>query len=489
MFELETLFLTLSTLIIISILISRLSNNIGVPVLLLFLAIGMLAGSEGPGGIYFNDPQLAQNIGITSLVLILFSGGLGSEWKHVKPVLWPAVSLSTLGVLVTTTAVGCFTTWLFDLPWHISLLLGAIVASTDAAAVFSIIGARNIKIKGNITPLLELESGSNDPMAVFLTITLLEITTAKESSYLAMAGDFLLEMGIGLALGLLLGKAIVFLINRLKFPIEGLYPVFVFASAFFVYALTAMVHGSGFLAVYVAGMMVGSANIVHKKNIFRFFDGTAWVSQILMFITLGLLVFPSHILPAIKTEFLISLFLIFIARPLGVFVSLIPFQYTIKEKAFISWVGLRGAVPIILATFPMIAGIPEAQWIFNVVFFIVLTSALFQGWSIPWVANLLKLNAPPSKLITMPSEFNNLDQTNRTLIKLTVPDSDLFCYKPLVEVKALKGSLIISVKRETNYFVPSGGSTLEPGDEIQALVDDDKIDELVAVVNQQLSAH
>ena len=236
--------------------------------------------------------------------------------------------------------------------------------------------------------MLELESGSNDPMAVFLTISMIEIIWSSEVSYGALAIKFLMEMGIGLVMGLILGKAIVFIINRLRIQIEGLYQVFVFAAAFFVYASTNMIHGSGFLAVYIAGMVVGNHNIVHKKNVFRFFDGMAWIAQVVMFLTLGLLVYPSHVWFQFRTELSISVFLIFIARPLGVFISLIPFKYSFKEKLFISWVGLRGAVPIILATFPLLAGIEEAQWIFNVVFFIVITSALLQGWSIPIVLKL-----------------------------------------------------------------------------------------------------
>ena len=482
MIDLETLLLGFSTLILISIFIARLSNNLGVPVMLLFLGIGMLAGSEGPGGIYFNDAELAQYIGITALVFILFSGGLSTHWKVVKPVLWPSLSLATVGVACTAASVALFTTYVFHVPPLISLLLGSIVASTDAAAVFSIIGARNIRIKGNITPLLELESGSNDPMAVFLTISLIHLITAKEASYLAFAIDFIKEMGIGLVMGLFLGQSIVFIINRLKIPIEGLYQVFVFAAAFFVYSSTAMIHGSGFLAVYIAGIIVGNNNIVHKKNIFRFFDGMAWVAQIVMFLTLGLLVFPSHILPSFKTELFVSLFLIVVARPLGVFISLIPFKYSFNEKLFISWVGLRGAVPIILATFPLLAGIPEAQWIFNVVFFIVLTSALLQGWTIPFVTKILKLSDTKTSLVSSPTEFNHLDDVDRERINLIIPDLESFRNKAIVSIKPLQGCLIITVKRGDTYFVPSGGTVLHAGDELQALVEKSKVDELKALV-------
>ncbi|ABG59108.1 potassium/proton antiporter [Cytophaga hutchinsonii] len=480
--NLEELLLGFSTLILISIFIARISNNLGVPVLLLFLGIGMLAGSEGAGGMAFDDTRLAQSIGITSLVFILFSGGLSTHWHIVKPVLFPAISLATLGVVVTAGSVAIFAHYVFDVSLLVSLLLGSIVASTDAAAVFSIIGARNIKIKGNITPLLELESGSNDPMAVFLTITMIEIIQMPDISFGQLALQFLMEMGIGLGMGLLLGKGIVFIINRLKIPIEGLYQVFVFASAFFVYASTNLIHGSGFLAVYVAGMVVGNHNIVHKKNVFRFFDGMAWVAQIVMFLTLGLLVFPSHILTAFKTELSISLFLIILARPLGVFISLIPFKFSFKEMLFISWVGLRGAVPIILATFPLLAGVAEAQWIFNVVFFIVITSALLQGWTIPFVLDLLHLKDTHKPFITSPTEFNHLDEVDRVRINMIVPDNATFNNQSIVSIKALQGCLIITVKRGDTYFVPSGGTVLQSGDYLQALVSKSKVEELQSIL-------
>jgi len=484
MFNLEILLLGFSTLILISIFIARVSNNLGVPVMLLFLGIGMLAGSEGPGGIHFNDAGLAQHIGITALIFILFSGGLSTHWKVVKPVLWPSLSLATIGVLITAFSVAGFTYFVFNVPVLISLLLGSIVASTDASAVFSIIGARKIRIKGNITPLLELESGSNDPMAVFLTVSLIQLVGSKEASYSLLAVDFVKEMGIGLIMGLTLGRSIVFIINRLSISIEGLYQVFVFAAAFFIYSSTTMIHGSGFLAVYIAGIVVGNYNIVHKKNIFRFFDGMAWVAQIIMFLTLGLLVFPSHIIPSFKTELIISLFLIIIARPLGVFIALFPFHYSIREKLFISWVGLRGAVPIILATFPLLAQIQESYWIFNVVFFIVITSALLQGWTIPFITRKLNLSDSSKSLISSPTEFSHLDDVDRERINLIIPDTPAFHNRPIVSIKALQGCLIITVKRGDTYFVPSGGTELRGGDELQALVEKDKIEELKALVIQ-----
>jgi cell volume regulation protein A len=373
----------------------------------------------------------------------------------------------------------------FKLPLFVSLLLGSIVASTDAAAVFSIIGARNLKLKGNITPLLELESGSNDPMAVFLTISFLSLITGDITNLWMLGLNFVLEMGIGLLLGVVLGKLMVQFINWVKFPIEGFYTVFVLAAAISVYSLTALLHGSGFLAVYIAGIVLNHHNFVFKKNIFRFFDGLAWLSQIAMFLTLGLLVFPSQILPAIKTELIISFFLIFIARPIGVFISLIGSEFKMKEKFFISWVGLRGAVPIILATFPMIVGIREAQWIFNVVFFIVITSAFLQGWSIPWIASWLRLDMPANKKLNIVTEFGNLDETNRALVDFIIPENSTLVKKPIVEIPELKGILIVTVKREKHYFVPSGGTILETGDELQMLVANEKLDSLKLVFERK----
>ncbi len=477
--NIDTLLLFISVLIIVSIIIAKISNNIGVPIMLLFIGVGMMAGSEGPGNIYFDDAELTQNIGIIALVFILFSGGLDTKWKHVKHILKPAISLSTLGVLITTISIGAFVHYIFDIDWLVGLLLGAVVSSTDAAAVFSIISTRNINLKGGIKPLLELESGTNDPMAVFLTISLIELITIKEFSIWSLTIDFVLEMGVGLAAGLLLGKLYVLLINKIRFPIEGFYTVFTLAFAMFIYSLTTSLQGSGFLAVYVGGLMVSNNDIVHKKSIFRFFDGIAWLSQIGMFLTLGLLVYPSELIKGFSVEILIALFLILFARPLGVFTSLAFSSYQWREKLFISLVGLRGAVPIILATFPLLANIKEAGWIFNIVFFIVLTSALLQGWPMPFLARWLGLDAPYVKKIKSPIEFSEYEESNMKLINLKISDRNTaYLKKSIVQLPELKGSLIVTVFRDEKYFVPTGGTILEPNDTIQVLADNEKAEQL-----------
>lgn len=479
----ETWLLSLSALVVISILIAKFSNNIGVPVMLLFLGVGMLAGSEGPGGLYFDDPETSQWVGIVALIFILFTGGLETKWKDVKPVLAPSLSLATLGVVITAFLVALFTVYVFHVDWPIGLLLGAIVSSTDAAAVFSIIGARNIKLKGNVTPLLEMESGSNDPMAVFLTITLVEWIIGKHFHWTSLLIDFVLEMGLGLVMGLLMGRLFVWIVNKLSFQIDAFYLVVSLAFSVFIYAITAKLHGSGFFAVYVAGLVVGNEQIVHRKSILRFFDGIAWLSQISMFLTLGLLVFPSQVFSGVKIELAIALFLIFIARPIGVFLAMIKSGFSNKEKLFISWVGLRGAVPIILATFPMLAGIKEANWIFNVVFFIVLTSALLQGWPIPWLAKKMDIIAPSVRKVQSPIEFSDFADSPMKLADFTIPaNKEEFIGKSLVQIAELKGALVVMVLRGDHYFVPSGGTVIEKGDKIQVLADDQKLGQLGKVL-------
>jgi cell volume regulation protein A len=473
--HIETLLLSLSLLILISILIAKISRNIGIPILILFIGVGMLAGSEGPGQIAFDNLEVAQSVGIISLIFILFTGGLETKWSSVQPILLSSLSLSTLGVLITTFTVGTFVHFAFHISFLPSLLMGAVISSTDAAAVFSILSFRKLNLKGNVKPLLESESGTNDPMAVFLTISLVELIKIKSTTIAGIAGFFVLQMCLGFLIGIGGGRLMVSLINRLRFPVEGFYTVFAIAFAVLIYSLTATLQGSGFLAVYIAGIIVGNNQVVLKKSLFRLFDGLAWLAQIGMFLTLGLLVFPSHLLPVMKTGILISLFLIFIARPLSVFVSLYFSSFNWKEKTLISWVGLRGAVPIILATFPLLAGVKEAGWIFNVVFFIVLTSALLQGWTTPFAAKILHLDAPADQHISHPIEFNTSQDINMKLVNLTLPDKNPAITKSLVEIAVLKGSLVILISRGGHYFVPSGGTILEAGDVLQVLAEKEKI--------------
>lgn len=353
----------------------------------------MLAGSEGIGGIYFNNPEITQFIGIAALVFILFSGGMDTKWDEVKPILWRGMTLSTVGVLITAVTVGLFINWITGFSFMESLLIGAIVSSTDAAAVFSIFKSRGKRaLKNNIEPILELESGTNDPMAYFLTTTLIFLILNPTTSIGSTILLLIQSIGLGVILGFVFGKGMVFLINKIKLHITGLYPVLSIALAFLTFSVTYFVGGNGFLSVYIAAIILGNSEFVQKKVQMQFLDGLAGLMQIIMFLTLGLLVFPSQIVPIIGVGIVISFFLILVARPIAVFLCLTPFKVPSKDQVFISWVGIRGAVPIIFATYPIVAGINGSNMIFNIVFFITITSALLQGSTINLVAQKLGLS-------------------------------------------------------------------------------------------------
>jgi cell volume regulation protein A len=396
----EYILLGAALLLLLSIVSSKVSSRLGIPALLLFLVIGMLAGSEGPGGIYFDNAWVAQFLGVAALVCILFAGGLDTGLDGIRPVLGMGLALSTVGVLISAALIAWFANAILGWTLLEGLLLGAIVSSTDAAAVFAVLRARGIRLKSGLGSLIEMESGTNDPMAVFLTVGVTGLIThgvrddswvGLASSLLGLLPEFALEMLLGSVLGYVLGLGIVFLINRLSLDYDGLYPVLTLSLMLLVYGGVATVHGNGFLAVYVAGLVVGSGNFEHKQSLTRFHDGLAWLMQIAMFLTLGLLVFPSHVVPVLGAGVVVALFLMFLARPVSVFASLLFARLGWREKVFVSWVGLRGAVPIILATFPLLAGAPKAYTIFNLVFFIVLFSVLLQGTSLGLVARLLKI--------------------------------------------------------------------------------------------------
>lgn len=464
MATIDILLLIGAILIIISILIAKVFHNIGIPTMLLFIVVGMFAGSEGIGGIYFDDALLAQSIGIIALVFILFSGGLNTNWSESKVVLKPALILATVGVLLTAIVVGICVMLIFNTSFLWGLLVGSIISSTDAAAVFSTLRTGNLELKGKLKSLLELESGSNDPMAVFLTIGTIDLLLLPEGTFFHITFIFFIQLGVGVALGFLGGKTMAYLINKLNFFYEGIYPIFALSIALLIYSLTSFIGGSGFLAIYIAGIILGNVNFVHKRTLIRFFDGLSVLSQITMFLTLGLLVFPSDLIPIIGVGFLLSAILIFIARPVSIFITLIPFKFNFREKAFTSWVGLRGAVPIILATFPLLAGVTNSRLIFDVVFFIVLTSALLQGWSINLVAKLLNLANPLPKKIAIPLEFSSDAKNDTELIEIIVPNNSQIEGKQIVDLNFPKDSRIVLVIRDDKNLIPSGGTILEGGD-------------------------
>lgn len=480
---LDYLLLSGAILIIISVVFAKVFDNLGLPTLILFLALGMLAGSEGIGGIYFDDANLAQSIGIIALIFILFSGGLDTSIQEVKPVKFQALSLATLGVFISAVIVGVVAAYLLDIELRYGLLLGAIISSTDAAAVFNVLRSKNVSLKKNLRPLLELESGSNDPMAIFLTIGMIQLIQEPTTDFWSLLWLFIKQFGIGGIVGLTMGRVIVYLMNKIKFDYEGIYPVLFLAFAGMVYAVTNVLGGSGFLAVYLAGIIIGNKEFVHKKSLKRFFDGLAWLGQIGMFLTLGLLIFPSHLLPVIGIGLILSAALMFIARPIAVFLSLIFTKVKLKEKLFTSWVGLRGAVPIILATFPLIAGVKYADLIFSIVFFIVLTSALLQGWSLTYVAKLLKVDAPIFKKVRSPIEFESKPGDENDLYDFIISDNSLLVGKSIVEIGLPKESLIVMINRNEQYIVPTGGTIIEKGDILLILSNKKTINEVKNKIN------
>jgi cell volume regulation protein A len=388
------IFIVFSTLVILSILTIKLSNRFGIPSLVLFLAIGMLAGSDGLGGIAFDNPSLVRTLGITALVLILFAGGLDTEWAAVRPILWQGLSLSTIGVLITALLVGVFVSWVQGFSFLEGLLLGAIVSSTDAAAVFMVLRARKAKIPRRLIQLLEFESGSNDPMAVVLTIALIRLLTEPATSFGELVVFFVMQMAVGTVIGIAMGEIMRRSFNALDLELEGIYPVLSVALALLTYGLTDYLDGSGFLAVYLAGLVMQRKPFTHQQSVLRFHDGLAWLMQVTMFLALGLQVFPARLVPIAGVGLLISLFLIFVARPASVHTALAFSPVSFREQTLVAWAGLRGAVPIILATFPLVAGIEKADMIFHMVFFIALTSVVMQGTAIPWLTRLLKIGSP-----------------------------------------------------------------------------------------------
>lgn len=482
MTPLEYLLVGAAVLLLLSVIASKASGRLGVPALLLFLVIGMLAGSEGPGGIEFDNARLAQSLGVVALSFILFAGGLETQWGSISSEIWRALSLSTLGVVITATLVGVFATMVLKFSILEGMLLGAVVSSTDAAAVFSVLGSRKVSLKGRLKSLLELESGSNDPMAVFLTLGIIRIMTTPGSSLWELVPSFFLQMGLGSVLGYALGKAMVFVINRLRLEYEGLYPVFSLAGVLFIYGLTASIGGNGFLAVYMAGILMGNQEFIHKKSLILFHDGLAWLMQITMFLTLGLLVFPRRLPPIAGIGLIVSLFLMFVARPISVFTSLLFTKLNYRMKAMISWVGLRGAAPIILATFPLVAGIPKADTIFNLVFFIVLTSVLLQGTTITQTSKWLKVASLFSKRRQYPLEFVPSRDSKSDLVELTVPDDSLIRGKQIVDLHLPKTALIVLLNRNDDFIVPRGGTLLEPGDRLLVLSDKQALAEVRSIV-------
>lgn len=472
-FTAENILLIGSILLFVSIVVGKTGYRFGVPALLLFLMVGMAFGSDGLG-LQFHNAQEAQFIGMVALSVILFSGGMDTKISEIRPILWPGIVLSTAGVLLTALFTGLFIWWLSGMSWtniHFplitSLLLAATMSSTDSASVFAILRSQKINLRHNLRPMLELESGSNDPMAYMLTIVLIQFIQSSGMETAHILGSFIVQFIVGAGAGYLLGKLAILMLNRINIDNQALYPILLLAFVFFTFSLTDLLKGNGYLAVYIAGMIVGNAKIMYRKEIYTFMDGLTWLFQIIMFLCLGLLVNPHEMLEVACVALLIGVFMILIGRPLSVFLCLLPFgkKITLKSRLFISWVGLRGAVPIIFATYPVVANVPGSDVIFNIVFFITIVSLIIQGTTVSRAARLLGLSIP------MPKTGNDFgvelpDEIDSDLKDMTVTPKILAQGDTLKDMNLPQGTLVMIVKRGDEYLIPNGSLKLHVGDKL-----------------------
>ena len=488
--QVEEMLIIGSMLLFVSIASSKVSSRLGIPTLLFFLFIGILVGQyshaipmKSTGIWHAVTKDTAQTLGIITLILVLFAGGLETDFQHIRPILWSGILLSTLGALITTLVVGIFLQWSTAGTLNISLLeglvVGAIVASTDAAAVFSIMRARNIQLKANLGQLLELESGSNDVMVFFLMSFFLKKLKNPSYSFFQVIPTFFQEMIIGAIGGIAMGYLMVYMINRINLSYPGLYPALTLSLLFMTHAITNKMHGSGFLAVYICGMILGNHDLIHKKSLIQFYKGIGWLMQIVMFIALGLLAIPSELSAIVPLGIKLSLILMLVARPLSVFLGLSFSSLKIRHKTFVSWIGLRGAVPIVFATYLypyQLQSSPDASQytLFHLIFFVVIISILLQGTTLYPFAKWLKLE---NKVVTARKEKQiqqRSDTVKKMLIQLEVPPDSPAHDKAIVEIGFPENVYIPIIHRAKQYLQPRGDTKIEAGDRLMVMYDTKK---------------
>lgn len=473
MFFVDQLIMLGAVLILLGILSSKLSTRLGLPMLVLFLLVGMLAGEDGLGRIAFDSPQSAHALGTIALALILFDGGLQTPVASIKQVWKPASLLATLGVFVTAVVTGVAASYILNISILEGLLLGAIVGSTDAAAVFSLLRNAGINLNSRLKSTLEIESASNDPMAIFLTVGLLEILVNGLKPGIGLLQLFIMQMGLGAAVGLAVGYGVVKVINRIHLQASGLYPVMVTASGLLAFGVAANIGGSGFLAVFICGVMVGNARFVFQRTTFLFHDGLAWLSQITMFVMLGLLITPSSLIEVWWQGLLIAAVLVFLARPLAVLPVLAGFGFNRREMTLVSWVGLRGSVPIILAIFPLMFGLASAELIFNVVFFVVLISATLQGSTLPWIARKLRLIEPLPAKAPATLEITSLGEVDAEIVEYTLSAQSRAVNRRLARMALPEGVVVAMITRQDKVIPPRGSTVLLAADHLFVVMKND----------------
>ncbi|ALX49646.1 potassium/proton antiporter [Lentibacillus amyloliquefaciens] len=460
--------LMFAIMLLVGVFTTKFSARLGLPSLVLFLFVGMILNEF----IYFENVELTQLVGIMALIIILFEGGTQTKWNNMRQVVAPASVLATVGVLITSVIIGFAAYYILGLTMLEGMLFGAIVGSTDAAAVFAVLGSKNINKR--LTATLEAESGSNDPMAVFLTVMFIEMIQVPDTTIWSAVGDFFLQMGFGLIFGLVFGRLSVLLINKIQLDVSGMYPLLALGSAVLTFGVTDYLGGSGFLAVYVMGILVGNSDLMHKFSIVRFNEGFAWMMQIIMFIFLGMLVFPSDLLEVGWQGILLAIILMFVARPIATFLCMVFFKYNLKEQVFLSWTGLKGAVPIVLATYPIIAGVENSYVIFNAVFFVVLISALVQGSTLSPFASKLGLTEEGTDFDSSGFEMIHLGNTNSEIIKLPIGKKAPVVQSTLTDITLPNDTLVIGIVRNEELITPSGATMIETGDMLFVLSEREK---------------